>query len=370
MCAAATFENRALYVHIPFCQGICAYCDFTRVRYHTGLADQYLKQLARELEERVPCQGMETVYIGGGTPTALSPDQLRRLLDLLQPYLQGASEVTIEANPEAINAELIEILLKGGINRISLGLQSCDDEILKQIGRRHTFAQARQAVRQLQQAGLTNISCDLIYSLPRQTRAQWKKTLQDVLSLNIPHCSLYALTIEEHSEFGRTGQRPLDEDTEASMYFEAVRVLTEAGYQHYEISNFAKPGYASRHNLHYWNYDDFYGVGLGASGKLSSFRYDNTRNFQEYFKGHWIGETIELSRRDQMFERVMMNLRTARGLSLAGFEQKFGLPLSEVYPDAVQKGIRQGWLRMTEDRLAPTEAGMALLNTVLEEFLD
>ncbi|MFR5600240.1 MAG: coproporphyrinogen III oxidase, partial [Holdemania filiformis] len=139
---------------------------------------------------------------------------------------------------------------------------------------------------------------------------------------------------------------------------------------HYEISNFAKPGYASRHNLHYWNYDDFYGVGLGASGKLSSFRYDNTRNFQEYFKGHWIGETIELSRRDQMFERVMMNLRTARGVSLADFEQKFGLPLSEVYPDAVQKGIRQGWLRMTEDCLVPTEAGMALLNTVLEEFLD
>ena len=154
------------------------------------------------------------------------------------------------------------------------------------------------------------------------------------------------------------------------MYFEAVRVLTAAGYQHYEISNFAKPGYASRHNLHYWNYDDFYGVGLGASGKLSSFRYDNTCNFQEYFKGNWIGETIELSRRDQMFEMVMMNLRTAWGLSLADFEQKFGLPLSEVYPDAVQKGIRQGWLRMTENRLMPTEAGMALLNTVLEEFLD
>lgn len=136
MCAAATFENRALYVHIPFCQGICAYCDFTRVRYQTGLADQYLTQLARELEERVPCKGMETVYIGGGTPTALSLDQLRRLLDLLQPYLQGATEVTIEANPEAISTELIEILVKGGINRISLGLQSCDDEILKQIGRR------------------------------------------------------------------------------------------------------------------------------------------------------------------------------------------------------------------------------------------
>ena len=151
MCAAATFENRALYVHIPFCQGICAYCDFTRVRYHAGLADQYLTQLARELEERVPCKGMETVYIGGGTPTALSLDQLRRLLDLLQPYLQGAAEVTIEANPEAISTELIEILVKGGINRISLGLQSCDDEILKQIGRRHTFAQARQAVRQLLQ---------------------------------------------------------------------------------------------------------------------------------------------------------------------------------------------------------------------------
>ena len=198
------------------------------MRYHAGLADQYLTQLARELEERVPCKGMETVYIGGGTPTALSLDQLRRLLDLLQPYLQGAAEVTIEANPEAISTELIEILVKGGINRISLGLQACDDEILKQIGRRHTFAQARQAVRQLQQAGLTNISCDLIYSLPRQTRAQWKKTLKDVLSLNIPHCSLYALTIEEHSEFGRTGQRPLDEDTEASMYFEAVRFLTEA----------------------------------------------------------------------------------------------------------------------------------------------
>lgn len=370
MCAAATFKNQSLYVHIPFCQGICAYCDFTRVRYHAGLADQYLTQLAGELEQRVPRQAMETVYIGGGTPTALSLGQLRRLLDMLKPYTEGALEVTIEANPEAIKPELIDILLTGGVNRISLGLQSCDDQILKQIGRRHTFDQARQAIRLLQQAGLMNISCDLIYSLPGQTREQWTATLQGVLSLNIPHCSLYSLTIEEHSEFGRTGQQPLDEDTEASMYFEAVQVLKQAGYQHYEISNFAFAGYASRHNLHYWRYDDFYGVGLGASGKLGAFRYDNTRNFQDYFQGRWIAEKIELTREDQMFEMVMMNLRTAAGLSLIEFERIFQTPVTSVYPEAIQNGLCQGWLHLDEEHLAATDSGMALLNTVLEEFLD
>ena len=274
-------------------------------------------------------------------------------------------------NPDAaIKAELIDILLTGGVNRISLGLQSCDDQILKQIGRRHTFDQARQAIRLLQQAGLTNISCDLIYSLPGQTREQWTATLQGVLSLNIPHCSLYSLTIEEHSEFGRTGQQPLDEDTEASMYFEAVQVLKQAGYQHYEISNFAFAGYASRHNLHYWRYNDFYGVGLGASGKLGAFRYDNTRNFQDYFQGRWIAEKIELTREDQMFEMVMMNLRTAAGLSLIEFERIFQTPVTSVYSEAIQNGLRQGWLHLDEEHLAATDSGMALLNTVLEEFLD
>lgn len=370
MCAAAIFENTALYVHIPFCRGICAYCDFTRVGYHAGLADRYLTQLDNELGERVGSQAIRTVYIGGGTPTALSEKQRQKLFNMLQPYIRTAQEVTMEANPESVDEALACQLRHSGINRVSLGLQAADDAMLQKLGRQHSFAQAEQAVKTLKAQGLTNLSVDLMYSLPGQTLAQWQNTLDKALLLGVPHLSLYSLTIEEHSEFGRRGVHQLDEQTEAEMYFEAVRRLEQAGYDHYEISNFARPGYASQHNLQYWQYHDFWGVGLGASGKLGCFRYDNTRSFEAYFKGQWIGEKINLSRRDQMFEMVMMNLRTREGLALAAFEQAFGQPVTEVYPAAVGRNIDQGRLILTPEALKPTPQGMALLNSVLEEFLD
>ena len=370
MCDTVTYKNQALYVHIPFCQCICAYCDFTRVRYNEKLAEQYLDTLQTELQERVDRTDFQSVYIGGGTPTALSLIQLERLLDMLKPYCTQAVEITIEANPEAITQPLIDVLKRGGINRISLGLQSCNDRMLTFLHRRHTFARAKQSVRLLQENGLGNISCDLIYSLPHQDLELWHQTLQGLIELDVPHCSLYSLTIEENSEFGRTGQKPQDEETEAQMYFDAVQVLKEAGYLHYEVSNFAKPGNESVHNRHYWHYDDFWGIGLGASGKLGSYRYDNTANFQEYFRHHWIGEKIDLSVEEQKFEMIMMNLRTSTGLDLDYFRDTYHEDLLDCYPEAVKSTMDKGWLVIEEGYLHTTETGMALLNTVLEEFLD
>ena len=370
MCEAVTYKNQALYVHIPFCQCICAYCDFTRVRYHEQLAEKYLDTLEMELKERVTTFDFQSIYIGGGTPTSLSLVQLDRLLNMLKPYGENAVEITIEANPESISQPLIDVLKKGGINRISLGLQSCNDRMLSFLHRRHTLAIAKQSVSLLKENGLGNISCDLIYSLPTQDRQMWLDTLKELISMDIPHCSLYSLTIEENSEFGRTGQRPLDEDTEAQMYFDAVRILKEAGYLHYEVSNFAKPGYESVHNRHYWHYDDFWGIGLGASGKLTDFRYDNTCNFQDYFQHHWIKERIDLSIEDQKFEMLMMNLRTSRGLDLQYFRDTYHQDLIDCFPQALKSTMDKGWLVIEEGYLRTTETGMALLNTVLEEFLD
>lgn len=371
MCSPATCENTALYVHIPFCRSICAYCDFARAGYHPVLAERYLDQLQRELNDRVPADApIRTVYIGGGTPTALNAGQLRRLLKMLERWTDKAREVTIETNPEVVSEELIACLQQGHVNRVSLGVQSADDGMLKRLGRRHTWDQAVRAVDLLQRQGLTNLSCDLMYSLPGQSRMMWQKTLRQAVSLQVPHLSLYSLTIEEHSAFGRSGQQPLDDQTESEMYFEAVDFLRAQGYQHYEISNFARPGRQSQHNLQYWKYHDFYGVGLGASGKLGNFRYDNTRNFQQYLAGQWVAERIDLSETDRQFEMLMMNLRLAEGLDLRRYDQCFSIPFEQRYAAALQRCLNSGWLTLHDSILRPTEQGMALLNSVLEEFMD
>lgn len=359
----------ALYLHIPFCQGICGYCDFTRVRYHAKLADRYLVSLRKELAQRVPCQVMETLYCGGGTPTSLSLCQLQQMFRVLSLYHDESTEFTLEMNPEAIRPELVHLLKINGVNRVSLGLQSCDDKMLKQIGRQHTYAVAKQAIELLQHEGIDNISVDLIYALPQQAMAMWKETLRLCIECHVKHLSLYSLTIEEHSEFGRKGLKPLAEEMENDMYFYAVEFLKAHGYHHYEISNFALEGYESRHNMKYWRYENFYGIGLGASGKLTSYRYDNTSNFLDYFHGNWIKNKIELTSLDQQFEMLMMNLRMEKGLELNWFFHNFKTTPQQLWPVAIETCVSNHWLEEKEGWLKATEQGFPILNTVLEEFL-
>ncbi len=352
---------KALYIHIPFCEHICSYCDFCRVFYNRELSERYLKELKREISS-LP-GSFSTLYVGGGTPSVLEKDQLEDLFSFLSPYIQKAEECTVEANPENLDEEKIAILKKYGVNRISLGVQSFDEELLKSLNRRHENRDVFRVIEQLRTAGIDNISVDLIYGLPAQTKESFLSGIRTMIELALPHVSFYALTIEEHSEFGRKGIEALDEEISDAMYFEAIRLLEEKGYRQYEISNFCLPGKQSRHNLVYWNYGDYEGCGLNAAGKVKNLRYTNTRNFVEYLKGNHREEVLELNEKDLAFEKLMMGLRLKEGF----------VPDENVlncFEEEIKEGIEKKRLLYEGKKLRCTDDWYYLLNDVLLFFMD
>ena len=338
--------DKALYLHVPFCRHICFYCDFCHYGYSEKKSEAWLKALKNEIAERldfIPC----TIYIGGGTPTSLKAEQLEALLSMLDPFFIG-QEYTIEINPETLDPEKTEILKRHGVNRASIGVQSSDPKELAFLGRKHTFDDVKETVRMLREAGITNISFDLIYSFEGQTKESFKKSLSDCISLRPTHISVYSLTIEENSVFGIKGVKNLDEETEADLYEFACSYLQENGYEHYEIANFAQSSYQSKHNLCYWHYDDFLGLSAGASSKYGHVRYDNTRDLDAYCKGGWIGEKIPLTREDEMFEMLMMGLRLEEGVSLDLFKERFQSDLLDVFSEEYNTAKKRG-LALIED---------------------
>lgn len=359
-----------LYVHVPFCRSICYYCDFCHLVYTQKLADSWLDALEKELESRTIEKPVDTVYIGGGTPSCLSMDQLEKLLFLLSPYAHNAEEYTMEMNPETVREENCALLKKYGVNRVSMGVQTSSEKLLKSIGRTHSFLQVKEAMHCLKKAGITNVSLDVLYSLPQQTMQDLQDTVQDVLSLSPTHISLYSLTVEENTVFGKKNLEPLDEDTEADMYDWICSELPKHGYRQYEISNFCREGYASRHNLGYWHYDDFYGVSCGASGKEHHARYDNTKVLSTYLKDPVRKEWITLSREDEEFEMVMMSLRLVEGLDTSLFEERFGVKYEQRYGEKTEKLIQQGWMERAGKYVRCSKKGLPLLNSVLVELME
>lgn len=362
---------KSAYVHVPFCKDICSYCDFTRCRYHEGLANQWLCVIEQEIKEKLNGIDLHTLYLGGGTPSALTLTQLTQLLNCLSPYTACIEEYTMEANIESFDNEKIKLARAFGVNRISLGVQSLQPSLLKLIHRHHQREDVFACIERIHQHGIHNISIDMIYGLPSQTMQMWKDDLQDIIKHGcISHISLYALTIEEHSEFGRKGIVNIDEDIEADMYEYAVDFLKQQGFVHYEISSFAKPGMESRHNLTYWRYDDFIGIGLGASGKQRHVRYDNTKNMQVYFEHGASPQEISLTKEDEMFEMIMMSLRTSKGLNRHLFQKRYGVEIAQRYPQTIQRYLEKGMLCMEEGFLRVNEAGMELLHDILVSFME
>ncbi|MBR2677426.1 MAG: radical SAM family heme chaperone HemW [Solobacterium sp.] len=360
----------SLYVHVPFCASICYYCDFFRQVYRKETADAWLNALEYELLHADINEGIETIYIGGGTPSSLSESQLDRLLSLLDPYKNKISEYTVEVNPETVTQAKIDLLLKHGVNRVSIGLQSHDAALLKKLNRNHSFENVSRLVNQFSACGISNISLDLMYSLPTQTMESLQRSTELAVSLNPSHLSLYSLTIEENSVFGKQGVRPLDEDTEADMYEWICSYLTDHGYDHYEISNFARDGKESLHNTRIWEYDDFYGFGCGASGKDEKGRYDHPGTLKQYLADPAARTYTYLSKEERMYETVMMGLRLSRGISRTRFRKMYGIDLTEVYPETIASLCREGMLILTEDRLFCSAHGFELLNTVLVRFME
>ena len=366
------------YVHIPFCTQICYYCDFSKVFIKNQPVDGYLEHLLQEFHS-YDIQKLRTLYIGGGTPTALSASQLEVLLEGLTKNLDLSmlEELTIEANPGDLDADKIAVLQNSAVNRVSLGVQTFDDKMLKKIGRSHTEKDIYENIDRLKLAGFDNISIDLIYALPGQTMDQVKDNVAKAIALDIPHMSLYSLILENHTVFMnrmRRGKLPLPkEEVEAEMFEYIIAELEKAGFEHYEISNFSKLGFESRHNLMYWDNAEYYGIGAGASGYVDGVRYKNHGPIRHYLKAVDEGSARineeHLSQREQMEEEMFLGLRKKSGVSMARFEEKFERSFQELYGEIVKDLIQQGLMQLDGDRVRMTKRGLFLGDTVAERFI-
>ncbi|HHE1045527.1 TPA: radical SAM family heme chaperone HemW [Streptococcus agalactiae] len=366
------------YVHIPFCTQICYYCDFSKVFIKNQPVDAYLQALIREFRS-YDITELRTLYIGGGTPTSISAVQLDYLLTELSRdlNLNTLEEFTIEANPGDLTVDKIEVLQKSAVNRVSLGVQTFNDKHLKRIGRSHNEAQIYSTIDALKTAGFQNISIDLIYALPGQTMDDVRSNVAKALSLNIPHLSLYSLILEHHTVFMnkmRRGKLHLPtEDLETEMFEYIISEMERNGFEHYEISNFTKPGFESRHNLMYWDNVEYYGVGAGASGYLDGIRYRNRGPIQHYLKGVSEGNARlseeVLSKNEMMEEELFLGLRKKEGVSIGKFEQKFGTSFEKRYGQIVQELQSDGLLKENNGFIQMTKKGLFLGDTVAEKFI-
>ena len=366
------------YVHIPFCTQICYYCDFSKVFIKNQPVDSYLEHLIEEYHS-YDIKKLRTLYIGGGTPTALSASQLAFLLEKLTDKLDLSylEELTIEANPGDLDQEKIAVLKDSPVNRVSLGVQTFNDRMLKKIGRSHLEKDIYENIANLKKAGFDNISIDLIYALPKQTMEDVKINVAKAIALDIPHMSLYSLILENHTVFMnrmRRGKLPLPkEDLEAEMFEYIIAELEKAGFEHYEISNFSKPGFESRHNLMYWDNAEYYGIGAGASGYVDGVRYKNHGPIRHYLQAVEAGnarvQEEVLTLKEKMEEEMFLGLRKKSGVSKKRFEEKFGLSFEDQYGAVVFELTEQGLLVPDRDIVRMTKQGLFLGDTVAEKFI-
>ncbi len=374
-----------VYIHIPFCRAKCNYCDFNSFAGHESLFQPYLAALGQEIERaaaQAPGGHMgRSVYIGGGTPTVLPPADLVSLLHTARAAfaLPAHAEITVEANPGAVDAHALERLRAGGVNRISLGVQSFDDRLLDILGRIHSARQARQTVRDIQATGFKNLNIDLMFGLPTQTLENWQASLQHALALTPQHLSLYALSVEKTTPLAQhiaTGALPEpDDDLAADMYILAKEMLNQAGYLHYEISNWAQPGYECQHNLIYWRNQPYIGVGAGAHSWWGGKRWANLNRPTDYVAAIERGalpiqEAETIGRSLEMGETMIMGLRLLHeGVALTRFQTRFGVAMDQVYAGEIDDLVAQGLVERTPTRIRLSKRGHLLGNQVFGQFL-
>ena len=357
-----TNKVNSLYIHIPFCESICDYCDFAKLQYFHSLAEKYLVALQRELNERVDNKELNTIYIGGGTPTSLDDEQFEELLKMVLPYSKKVLEYTVEANPESLTLSKIKLMKKYGVNRLSIGVESTDDKILQSINRKHTFKDVKNAVELTRKNGINNINLDLIIGLPNVTEKMLDKDIENILSLNPDHVSCYSLTVHEHTVFYLNGIDEPVEEFAYDAYKHINQVLENSGFKHYEVSNWAKPGRESKHNLAYWNNERYYGIGLAASGYVDNVRYRNTTNFTKYISFENEIEQEIVTEKDQIEYEIMLRLRTKYGLNI----KTLGVELSK---ETIDRNISEGFLKLDGDILSATFNGMMILDKIVLDLL-
>lgn len=376
-------KDLGLYIHIPFCVKKCEYCDFLSWNAGEEERQQYVAALLSEIESyREFAKGyrVSTIFIGGGTPSVLLPKQMEDILQKIYEIfeLERRAEITIEVNPGTVDEEKLQCYKENGVNRLSMGLQSVKDEKLRLLGRIHTYQEFVESYELARKAGFDNISIDLISSVPGQTLQEWKEELETAAAQNPEHISVYQLIIEEGTPFyEKYAEHPEllpDEETSREIYLWTGKFLKEAGYEQYEISNYAKPGKESRHNLKYWERGDYLGLGLGAASMVRNIRMSNTKDMRTYLercdKPKTMREDVQfLEEPRQMEEFMFLGLRKTRGVSKKEFKRIFGREMDMVYEKALHKCLENGMLLAHKDRIFLSEEGTLLSNMVLSEFL-
>ena len=356
------------YIHIPFCSNICSYCDFSKVYYNETLSSNYLKSLEQEIKKNYQGEPLNSIYIGGGTPTSLNYQELDYLLSLTKYFnLTKDYEFTIETNIDCLDEKKIQILKKYGVNRVSLGVQSFDRKCLQLLNRTHTQEQALDIIKKLQNNGLDNINIDLIYGIINDIKVV-ETDLQIFLSLNIPHVSCYSLIIEPHTALYLNNYSNISEDIEYKQYNLIEKTLTSHGYKHYEISNYAKENYFSKHNLNYWNNGSYYGFGLSSTGYLHNYRLTNTRNLTKYLKGDYLEQKNYEDKDLQMSNTMILGLRKLEGVNLTTFQNTYQEDIFSVYD--LDNLILDKLLIITNNHLKINPQYLYLSNEILLNFLE
>lgn len=385
-------DQQGIYVHFPFCLRKCPYCDFVSYPVLANRSDHRIDEYVNTLKKEVSLRrrwldltgaaprAFHSLYIGGGTPSILTTKQLTELLETIRHSFSFTpeAEVTLEANPGTVTDTDFATWRKLGINRLSLGVQSLDDSLLAQLGRIHTAEDVYEAVKGARDAGFANLSFDLILGLPGQSLDHWQESLVEAASLHPQHMSCYELTIEPDTEYGRLNDKGKlyipSEDVVIAMLEWTSQYLTDLGYIHYEISNYALPGFKSRHNQIYWQNRQYLGLGVAAFSYWGHRRWGNTANLQEYREEIAVGRLPEgttetLDVKDRMGETVMLGLRLAEGVSLANLRARFGISVWDVWEEEIHYLLSQGLLELARGRLRLTPQGLLLANQVQSVFL-
>ncbi len=357
----------SIYIHIPFCNNICTYCDFCKLIYNKKYISKYLDNLEKEIKERYKGEIIKTIYIGGGTPTSLDEEELTSLLKIIKLFnLCDNYEFTVEGNIDSITNTKLEIMQEYGVNRISLGVESFNDNIIKFLGRKHTRKEVFTKVN-LVKKFFTNINIDLIYAVSDDINIV-ENDINDFLKLNIPHISVYSLIIEDNTFLKVQGFKNISEDIDYEMYKYIEKKLESKGYIHYEISNYAQKGYESKHNLVYWNNDNYYGFGLSSTSYLNNIRRVNTRNLHAYLNGFYFYYEEEEDINIRMENEIMLGLRKIEGINLKVFRDRYNINLEEVYD--IEFLLKEGYLLKDDNYLKIAKKYLYVSNEIIVKIFN
>lgn len=357
---------KACYIHIPFCRTICSYCDFCKVYYSTNLVGEYLDALEKEIKEFYEGEMLDTIYIGGGTPSSLNNDELNKLFSIINKLNKSKDvEFTFECNIEDIKEDLLYLLKNNGVNRISIGIESFDLKILKILNRKYD----RNIVKKVElcKKYFDNINVDLMYAIPTEDMNILRKDIDTILKLDVPHISTYSLIISKNTVMYNKHYNNIDEDIDYDMYNLIINSFKDK-YKHYEISNFAKKGYESRHNLTYWNNEYYYGFGVGATGYIDNIRYDNTRSITKYISGKYKGEINNLSYNEKVENAFILGFRKIDGINITDFITKYGF--NPIKLDIVKKLVKENKIIIDEYNIKINDKYLYTSNDILIDFLN